>query len=278
MTNDELWELIHAEYRLGEISIYELARKYGVHTSSIRYRARTWGWDRDVAKDIERQTQFALTASHKGREIANNAIVEGSNRIMEELNKSLEGVKVIDNPEPQTCGLCKGEGVLEINSKKILCTECEGSGVVNILPPMRIEDNNTDNISNVVAEIRSRVIRRHSQRAEELHVAWVHLYRMVMLCLSPPNPKDDAAMTARALAIQVVAGKDGLPGAVKMLADIASTIQKLERESYGIKDEAKRIELKGEVKHEHTLMAKISDLSPEEILAIEEVARKTVDG
>lgn len=57
------WEKIEKLYRLGQLSVREIARQQGVNASSITRRAEKAGWVRDCSEEVRRQTQAALICS-----------------------------------------------------------------------------------------------------------------------------------------------------------------------------------------------------------------------
>ncbi len=46
------WESIRKEYRVGQLSIREIARQYGVSEGAIRKKAKKYGWQRDLTAKV----------------------------------------------------------------------------------------------------------------------------------------------------------------------------------------------------------------------------------
>lgn len=63
--NNEIdWEAVERAYRSGTFSLREIARRYTCTESAIRYRAKTFGWQRDLSKDVRRATNAKLLRSN----------------------------------------------------------------------------------------------------------------------------------------------------------------------------------------------------------------------
>ncbi len=46
------WEAIEREYRAGQLSVREIASRYGVNASTISRRAKRYGWERDLSERV----------------------------------------------------------------------------------------------------------------------------------------------------------------------------------------------------------------------------------
>lgn len=55
------WEAIEAEYRAGQISVRKIAAKHGCSESSIRSKAKSKGWQRDLADKVQAGIKAAIT-------------------------------------------------------------------------------------------------------------------------------------------------------------------------------------------------------------------------
>lgn len=51
------WIMLEGEYRAGLLPVKQLARLYDVEETSIRYRAKRYGWTRNVKEKIKKRTQ-----------------------------------------------------------------------------------------------------------------------------------------------------------------------------------------------------------------------------
>lgn len=54
------WEAIEREYRLGQLTVREIARQHSVSHTSVTRRAEKYGWARDYSDEIRAKTQAAL--------------------------------------------------------------------------------------------------------------------------------------------------------------------------------------------------------------------------
>jgi hypothetical protein len=54
------WESVEAEYRLNQISILEIGRRYGCSDALIRRRAKKEGWSRDLSDETRRKMAMRL--------------------------------------------------------------------------------------------------------------------------------------------------------------------------------------------------------------------------
>lgn len=76
--NDIDWEAIEREYRLGQKTLRQLAKHYGVETSSITRRARSHGWVQDKADEVRtRAANLLLQAT--ADEATGNATLNAHN-------------------------------------------------------------------------------------------------------------------------------------------------------------------------------------------------------
>lgn len=63
------WEAIERDYRAGQLSIREIARKHGISDTAIRKEAKARGWQRDLADKVRkavREEVVRATGSHPG--------------------------------------------------------------------------------------------------------------------------------------------------------------------------------------------------------------------
>ena len=58
--NDVDWTVIEAEYRTGQLSIRMIASAYDIPESTIRYRANTLGWKRDLTEAVKHEVRSRL--------------------------------------------------------------------------------------------------------------------------------------------------------------------------------------------------------------------------
>jgi vacuolar-type H+-ATPase subunit I/STV1 len=54
------WEAIEREYRVGQLSLRELARQHSISDKAIRKRAAAQGWDRDLTEKVNQKVRTAL--------------------------------------------------------------------------------------------------------------------------------------------------------------------------------------------------------------------------
>lgn len=54
------WEAIEREYRLGQLSLREIARMYGVSDTAIRKKAKVLGWTRDLSGKVREKVRTDL--------------------------------------------------------------------------------------------------------------------------------------------------------------------------------------------------------------------------
>jgi len=54
------WEAIEKEYRLGQLTVREIARRHGIAPSSITRKAEKLGWARDLTEEVRAKTRAAL--------------------------------------------------------------------------------------------------------------------------------------------------------------------------------------------------------------------------
>ena len=61
------WEGIEADYRTGQLANRGLATKYNVPESTIRSRANSYCWMRDLSTDVQRATQAKLSRALRSK-------------------------------------------------------------------------------------------------------------------------------------------------------------------------------------------------------------------
>lgn len=64
------WAAIERHYRAGELSLNEIAKRYGVSRPGIQKRAEREGWVRDLSKKIEQATQNKVVAAVAKQQVA----------------------------------------------------------------------------------------------------------------------------------------------------------------------------------------------------------------
>ncbi|MEL6575036.1 MAG: hypothetical protein AAFQ81_04015 [Pseudomonadota bacterium] len=78
------WEAIEREYRAGQLSIMEIARRFGLTDAAIRKRAKRDGWTRDLGDDVRRRIKDKRVREpdpNAGRELGSGS---GSERATDE--------------------------------------------------------------------------------------------------------------------------------------------------------------------------------------------------
>ena len=63
MARETDWEAIEREYRAGQLSVVEIGRQYGVSHTAINKRAKKFGWQRDLAKQVRQAVSAALVSA-----------------------------------------------------------------------------------------------------------------------------------------------------------------------------------------------------------------------
>lgn len=71
MARKQDWELIENEYRIGQLTIRQLADKHKVATSSITRRAAKHGWTRDLSAAVQAETRARLVSESADKRIQN---------------------------------------------------------------------------------------------------------------------------------------------------------------------------------------------------------------
>jgi len=87
------WERIEADYRAGLLSVREIASSQGISHTAIQKRAKTEGWERDLAAKIKAKAE-ALVAK---REVAKSVAMEtaATERVIVEANAEvIAGVRM----------------------------------------------------------------------------------------------------------------------------------------------------------------------------------------
>lgn len=54
------WEAIEKEYKLGQLSVRAIARKYGISATAVQKKAKKRGWVRDKTAEVRAKTRVAL--------------------------------------------------------------------------------------------------------------------------------------------------------------------------------------------------------------------------
>lgn len=57
------WESIHSDYRTGQLSVRAIATKHDTHEATIRKRAKSRGWQRDLSQHVRAATNAKLVRS-----------------------------------------------------------------------------------------------------------------------------------------------------------------------------------------------------------------------
>jgi predicted DNA-binding protein YlxM (UPF0122 family) len=72
------WEAIEQEFRAGQISVAEIARKHGTSHQAIFQRAKRKNWKRDLTSTIKQRTQQKLVADVADRNATDDEIAEAA--------------------------------------------------------------------------------------------------------------------------------------------------------------------------------------------------------
>jgi len=59
------WEAIERDYRAGHLSIRHLADKHGIPESTVRSKAKSLGWERDLTEAVRTATRAKLSRSSR---------------------------------------------------------------------------------------------------------------------------------------------------------------------------------------------------------------------
>ena len=94
--DDADWEAVEAEYRANKETLQAIANRYGVKESTIRYRAKKNGWQRDLAHKATKRSQelvarksVADVADGKSDEQMVEAIAERTASVVESHRKDI---------------------------------------------------------------------------------------------------------------------------------------------------------------------------------------------
>lgn len=85
------WDLVEREYRLGQLSIRQIADKYGVAVSTVVRRANKGAWVRDLAEQVRVATEARL-ASETAKAHDTQAVVQ--ERAQERVYEAYTGIAV----------------------------------------------------------------------------------------------------------------------------------------------------------------------------------------
>jgi DNA-binding MurR/RpiR family transcriptional regulator len=61
------WDAIERDYRIGKLTLREMAAKHGVAESSVSLKAKQLGWTRDLTETVKQATKAALIEASKRR-------------------------------------------------------------------------------------------------------------------------------------------------------------------------------------------------------------------
>jgi hypothetical protein len=61
------WEVIHREYRAGQLSIAAIARRYAISRAAVQKRAARENWSRDLTDDVRAETAARVQQRLAGR-------------------------------------------------------------------------------------------------------------------------------------------------------------------------------------------------------------------
>lgn len=67
------WEAIERDYRAGQLSIRHLAANHGVPESTVRTKARTLGWRRDLTREVQAATRAKLAQGSRSKTTQDDA-------------------------------------------------------------------------------------------------------------------------------------------------------------------------------------------------------------
>lgn len=87
------WEAIEADYRIGALSLRQMADKHGVHKSAITRKANKDAWPRDLSKLVEAGTKAALIdKAKKSAQAAADALESAHQSAQQSAHRVLSGV------------------------------------------------------------------------------------------------------------------------------------------------------------------------------------------
>jgi transposase-like protein len=66
------WESVEKDYRAGTLSVYAVARKHGTKESTIRSRAKTNAWQRDLSAVVKARSKASLSRTASRSDCADN--------------------------------------------------------------------------------------------------------------------------------------------------------------------------------------------------------------
>lgn len=233
------WTALYTEWRLGILSNRQLGAKYGCTEAAIRKKAKDHGWTRDLSEAVRKRVRNKLIEIRKGEvanEDANGCESEG------------EGGK-----------RSKVEPILvRVDPRRAAILEPEAEDAL-------IED---------AAEIRVAIVRDHSDRAARLKKLADRYIELIEMFLDPRSDDETERKRAMARALLFPAAGDSLGGSIRTAAQATEKAQKLERESYDIDGDPRRLEVSGlngepiAVKSEGRTQLDLSKFSDEQLAAL----------
>lgn len=79
------WEAVARDYRIGQLSIRQIAEKYGITVSAITRKAKKEGWERDLSADVRAATKAKVL-----KKVAADAEAELSAQLKESAQESAQ--------------------------------------------------------------------------------------------------------------------------------------------------------------------------------------------
>ncbi len=83
------WDLVERDYRLGQLSVRQIAGKYGVAVSTVVRRAKNGAWVRDLSEKVRIATEARL-AEEAAKAHASHALVQ--ERVHDRAQKAYTGI------------------------------------------------------------------------------------------------------------------------------------------------------------------------------------------
>lgn len=267
----EKWLAIEIEWRTGAYSNVELANRHGVTEAAIRKRALAKGWTRDLGDAAELRAHRKLLDGEKPQPTPQPSAPEEDADPQEPAEPSEDSQHPNGEP-PQVEETPKGK------------TPSEGSSLEprKFEPPPKKQKKSKQfdeavrtNFFGMMEEaiLEQMADRRATENLASLHRADdLKRVRNLYLNLIMEVMSGDDEKVAKAGPILLMGRGDSLGGAIKALAAVDESLQKVIRVALGMDREAKRIQVSGPdggpIRTENKGTLDVSSLSTEQLAAL----------